>query len=240
MNTTPQKSYFQQTCQSPSPYPKTMNNRISANPTFTNYVMAGAAGHLAPDLKSPAATDGLSMRMPTLENAEKCEVVRQSIQINEQHLKAAYETVSTKKLFIQARIRVSLALLFLIGISTTSLLNITVRQLQKLRNSHVLHTQEFPYIYKVKLNAKGREILNERRRDIDRLCEYKSNEDLFVFTEENSVKPLSREHFQREINAVLASISTQFPEFQYIKCKNFKATENYIIVTDPNRRSKSK
>ena len=105
-------------------------------------------------------------------------------------------------LYQSARLRLALALLLVTGIRISELLSLKMKQVESLFTTHWIaidRAKRGPANHKAFLTKEGSRIMQERRSDFEFLQLFK-NGDSYIFTAENSKKPLSREAFTNLIN----------------------------------------
>jgi integrase len=105
-------------------------------------------------------------------------------------------------LYQSARLRLALALLLVTGIRISELLSLKMKQVESLFTTHWIaidRAKRGPANHKAFLTKEGSRIMQERRSDFELLLLFKDG-DSYIFTAENSKKPLSREAFTSLIN----------------------------------------
>ena len=105
-------------------------------------------------------------------------------------------------LYQSARLRLALALLLVTGILISELLPLKMNQVESLFTKHWLNidrAKRGPSNHKAFLTKEGAKIMKERRLDFEFLKLFKDSHS-YIFTAENSKKPLSREAFTNLIN----------------------------------------
>lgn len=161
-----------------------------------------------------------------------------------EHYEAIMDQTSPKKNYVTRRLRVLISIMFVTGLRFSEALSITVKQV------HSLFKKQRPYIEvdrlkggpkskKAFLSAKGALIVKERQEDFEYLLLSKPSMDDYVFSAENTPsKALSREHFSRETNKILAKIGPNFDKrlrshsfrIQYLK-DLWKTTGDILLVS---------
>ena len=105
-------------------------------------------------------------------------------------------------LYQSARLRLALALLLVTGIRISELLPLTMKQVESLFINHWIaidRAKRGPANHKAFLTKEGSRIMQERRSDFELMQLFKDG-DSYIFTEENSQKPLAQEAFTNLIN----------------------------------------
>ena len=105
-------------------------------------------------------------------------------------------------LYQSTRLRLALALLLVTGIRISELLPLKMKQVESLFTTHWIsidRVKRGPANHKAFLTKEGSRIMQDRRSDFELLQLFKDG-DSYIFTAENSKKPLSREAFTNLIN----------------------------------------
>jgi integrase len=113
--------------------------------------------------------------------------------------------VSYSNSFRGARLRLALALLLVTGIRIGELLTFKMHQVKTLFVKHWIaidRKKRGPSNHKTFLIKEGCQILQDRLDDFEFICRWKENHS-YIFTAENSEKPLELEAFTRLINSFL-------------------------------------
>ena len=100
-------------------------------------------------------------------------------------------------LYQSARLRLALALLLVTGIRISELLPLKMNQVESLFTNHWIsidRAKRGPANHKAFLTKEGGRIMQERRSDFELMQLFKDG-DSYIFTAENSKKPLAREAF---------------------------------------------
>ena len=119
------------------------------------------------------------------------------------------QTFKYSNLYQGARLRLALALLFVTGIRISELLPLKMNQVESLFTNHWIsidRTKRDPANHKAFLTNEGSRIMRERRSDFELLQLFKKI-DSYIFTAENSEKPLAREAFTNLINKFMKDCS---------------------------------
>jgi len=112
-------------------------------------------------------------------------------------------------LYQSARLRLALALLLVTGIRISELLPLKMNQVESLFTNHWIsidRAKRGPANHKAFLIKEGSRIMRERRSDFELLQLFKKS-DSYIFTAENSKKPLAREAFTNLINKFMKDCS---------------------------------
>jgi site-specific recombinase XerD len=134
--------------------------------------------------------------------------------INKDHLNAALKVVGTRRSYNEARLRVSLVLLFVTGVRASELLFITSKQVEDLLllgYIPITRNKKGESQKKAYLTEPGRQFMKQAQSDISVVLMTKDEGSEYFFTSCGSHKPLSREHFQKIINNTLLKLSEQYP-----------------------------
>nr|UDP55601.1 putative integrase/recombinase protein [Schizostauron trachyderma] len=112
-------------------------------------------------------------------------------------------------LYQSARLRLALALLFVTGIRISELLPLRMNQVESLFTTHWIaidRAKRGPANHKAFLTKEGGRIMQDRRSDFELMQLFKDG-DSYIFTAENSKKPLAREAFTTLINKFMKDCS---------------------------------
>ena len=123
-----------------------------------------------------------------------------------------------------ARLRLALALLAVTGVRISELLPLKVNQIENMfTNSWIAidRLKRGPANHKAFLTPKGKQILKQRAKDFE-IIMYLKNEDSFVFTPQNSEKPLCRQAFNRIINSFINDSIPQMRDKPNLKSYSFR------------------
>lgn len=104
-----------------------------------------------------------------------------------------------------ARLRLALAIMAVTGIRISELLSLKMEQVKTLFVGHwiaINRAKRGPSSHKAFLTKKGTSIMRQRLRDFE-ILSYIKEDDAYIFTAENSNKPLERETFTQIINNFL-------------------------------------
>ena len=127
-------------------------------------------------------------------------------------------------LYQRARLRLALALLFVTGIRISKLLPLKMNQVESLFTNHWIsidRAKRGPANHKAFLTNEGSRIMRERRSDFELLQLFKKS-DSYIFTAENSKKPLAREVFTNLINKFLKDCSRRMDRNQNLSSHSFR------------------
>ena len=127
-------------------------------------------------------------------------------------------------LYQRARLRLALALLFVTGIRISELLPLKMNQVESLFTNHWIsidRAKRGPANHKAFLTKEGSRIMRERRSDLELLQLFKKS-DSYIFTAENSTKPLAREAFTNLINKFLKDCSRRMDRNPNISSHSFR------------------
>lgn len=127
-------------------------------------------------------------------------------------------------LYQSARLRLALALLLITGIRISQLLPLKMNQVESLFTKHCINidqTKRSPANHKAFLTKEGAKIIKERRSDFEFL-EFFKDSDSYIFTAENSKKPLSREAFTNLINKFIKDCARKMDQNPHISSYSFR------------------
>lgn len=127
-------------------------------------------------------------------------------------------------LYQRARLRLALALLFVTGIRISELLPLKMNQVESLFTNHWIsidRAKRGPANHKAFLTKEGSRIMRERRSDFELLQLFKDG-DSYIFTAENSKKPLAREAFTNLINKFIKDCSRRMDRNPNISSHSFR------------------
>jgi len=127
-------------------------------------------------------------------------------------------------LYQSARLRLALALLLVTGIRISELLPLKMNQVESLFTKHWIsidRAKRGPANHKAFLTKEGSKIMKERRSDFEFLQLFKDSES-YIFTAENSKKPLAREAFTNLINKFMKDCARKMDQNPYISSHSFR------------------
>ncbi|MDX5585575.1 MAG: tyrosine-type recombinase/integrase [Aureibaculum sp.] len=128
-------------------------------------------------------------------------------------------------LYQSARLRLALALLLITGIRISELLPLKMNRVESLFTKYWIsidRAKRGPTNHKAFLTKEGSKIIKERRSDFEFLELFKES-DSYIFTAENSKKPLSREAFTNLINKFMKDWARKMdPNPYYISSHSFR------------------
>lgn len=126
--------------------------------------------------------------------------------------------------FRGARLRLALALLLVTGIRISELLPLKISQVKTLFEKSWIaidRTKKGPASHKAFLTQEGKHILKDRWKDLESVSYFKTN-DSYIFTGEDSEKPLDRDAFNRIINDFIKDCSDQFEGKPRLRSHSFR------------------
>ena len=127
-------------------------------------------------------------------------------------------------LYQSARLRLALALLLVTGIRISELLPLKMKQVESLFTKDWIsidRAKRGPANHKAFLTKEGSRIMKERRSDFEFLQLFKDS-DSYIFTAENSKKPLAREAFTNLINKFMKDCARKTDQNPYISSHSFR------------------
>ena len=127
-------------------------------------------------------------------------------------------------LYQSARLRLALALLLVTGIRISELLPLKMKQVESLFTKDWIsidRAKRGPANHKAFLTKEGSRIMKERRSDFEFLQLFKDS-DSYIFTPENSKKPLAREAFTNLINKFMKDCARKMDQNPYISSHSFR------------------
>jgi len=127
-------------------------------------------------------------------------------------------------LYQSARLRLALALLLVTGIRISELLPLKMKQVESLFTKDWItidRVKRGPANHKAFLTKEGAKIMKERRSDFEFLQLFKDS-DSYIFTAENSQKPLAREAFTNLINKFMKDCARKMDQNPYISSHSFR------------------
>ena len=125
-------------------------------------------------------------------------------------------------LYQSARLRLVLALLFVTGIRISELLPLKMNQVESLNHwVSIDRAKRGPANHKAFLTKEGSRIMRERRSDFELLQLFKKS-DSYIFTAENSEKPLAREAFTNLINKFIKNCSRRMDRNPNLSSHSFR------------------
>ena len=127
--------------------------------------------------------------------------------------------------YINLRLRLALCILAVTGIRINELLNIRVSQLKTLTQEYwtaIDRSKRGPSSHKAFLTKEGKKIIEDRKKDFERMFAIKES-DAFVFTSEATpYKTLRREILTKNVNQVMRKVSKKLPEKPNITSHSFR------------------
>ena len=127
-------------------------------------------------------------------------------------------------LYQSARLRLALALLLVTGIRISELLPLKMKQVESLFTNHWIaidRAKRGPANHKAFLTKEGSRIMQERRSDFE-LMQLVKDRDSYIFTAENSKKPLAREAFTNLINKFIKDCSRRMDQNPNLSSHSFR------------------
>ena len=127
-------------------------------------------------------------------------------------------------MYQSARLRLALALLLVTGVRISELLPLKINQLESLFTKYwvsINRAKRGPGDHKAFLTKEGSRIIKERRSDFEFLQFFKDS-DYYIFTAENSKKPLAREAFTNLINKFMKDSARKMDQNPYISSYSFR------------------
>ena len=127
-------------------------------------------------------------------------------------------------LYQSARLRLALALLLVTGIRISELLPLTMKQVESLFLNHWItidRAKRGPANHKAFLTKEGSRIVQERRSDFELMQLFKDG-DSYIFTAENSQKPLAREAFTNLINKFIKECARKMDRNPNLSSHSFR------------------
>ena len=127
-------------------------------------------------------------------------------------------------LYQSARLRLALALLLVTGIRISELLPLKMKQVESLFTTHWIsidRVKQGPANHKAFLTKEGSRIMQDRRSDFELLQLFKDG-DSYIFTAENSKKPLSREAFTNLINKFIKDCARKMDDNPNLSSHSFR------------------
>lgn len=127
-------------------------------------------------------------------------------------------------LYQSARLQLALALLLVTGIRISELLPLTMKQVESLFINHWIaidRAKRGPANHKAFLTKEGSRIMQERRSDFKLMQLFKDG-DSYIFTAENSQKPLAREAFTNLINKFIKECARKMDRNPNLSSHNFR------------------
>lgn len=123
-----------------------------------------------------------------------------------------------------ARLRLALLLLQVTGVRIAELLPLKMKQIQTLFDQSWIaidRVKKGPANHKAFLTKEGKKIVKNRKEDLE-LISYFKNDDSYLFTAENSEKPLTRESFTTIINEFLRKSAQQLEGTPNLRSHSFR------------------
>ena len=127
-------------------------------------------------------------------------------------------------LYQSARLRLALALLLVTGIRISELLLLKRNQVENLFTNHWIsidRAKRGPANHKAFLTKEGGRIMEERQSDFELMQLFKDG-DSYIFTAENSKKPLSREAFTNLINKFIKDCARRMDRNPNLSSHSFR------------------
>jgi integrase len=127
-------------------------------------------------------------------------------------------------LYQSARLRLALALLLVTGIRISELLPLKMKQVESLFTNHWIsidRAKRGPANHKAFLTKEGGRIMQERRSDFELMQLFK-DDDYYIFTAENSKKPLAREAFTNLINKFIKECARKMDQNPNLSSHSFR------------------
>ena len=139
-------------------------------------------------------------------------------------------------LYQSARLRLALALLLVTGIRISELLPLKMNQVESLFTNHWItidRAKRGPANHKAFLTKEGSRIIKERRSDFELMQLFKDG-DSYIFTAENSNKPLAREAFTNLINKFIKDCSRRMDRNPNLSSHSFRVSFITQLWRDTN------
>jgi len=127
-------------------------------------------------------------------------------------------------LYKSARLRLAIALLLVTSIRISELLPLKMKQVESLFTKHwisINRAKRGPANHKAFLTKEGSKIMRERRSDFELMQLFKKS-DSYIFTAENSNKPLAREAFTNLINKFMKDCSRRMDRNPNLSSYSFR------------------
>ena len=134
------------------------------------------------------------------------------------------QKVKYRNLYQSARLRLALTLLLITGIRISELLPLKINHVETLFTEYWIcidRAKLGPINNKAILSKKGAEIIKKRRSDFEFLQLFKDR-NCYIFTAENSNKPLAREAFTNLINKFIKDCTWKIDQNQYLSSHSFR------------------
>jgi len=132
--------------------------------------------------------------------------------------------LKSSNLYQSVRLRLALALLFVTGIRISELLPLKMKQVGSLFINHWItidRVKRGPANHKAFLTKEGSRIIQERRSDFEFMQLFK-DDDSYIFTAENSQKPLAREAFTNLINKFIKDYARKMDRNPNLSSHSFR------------------
>lgn len=145
--------------------------------------------------------------------------------IKEIHFDAARELAKNRNMYIEARSRCALTLLFITGLRSSELRFITIDLLTELFQNGTMGVDRNKKGMKSKpatLTVHGRKTLAKSSEDFQFILNHKKDNSTYFFTSLNRDIPLARETIQKDLNKILDQLKTQYPGL-YFRTHSFRA-----------------
>jgi integrase len=126
--------------------------------------------------------------------------------------------------FRGARLRLALALLLVTGVRIRELLPLRLNQIETLFNKgwiSIDRAKRGPLNHKAFLTQEGKKILKNRLKNLEQVAYFK-NSDSFIFTSQDSTKPLKRDAWNRIINSFLKECCEKLDGKPNLRSHNFR------------------
>ena len=139
-------------------------------------------------------------------------------------------------LYQRARLRLALALLLVTGIRISEFLPLKMKQVESLFTHNWIsidRAKRGPGNHKAFLTKEGSRIIKERRSDFE-LLQLLKKSDSYIFTAENSKKPLAREAFTNLINKFLKDCSRRMDRNPNLSSHSFRVSFITQLWRDTN------
>lgn len=127
--------------------------------------------------------------------------------------------------YAQARLRVAMILLIIIGVRISELLTVQLKDIHTLTAEGwiaISRKKRGPANHKAFLSKKGKDVIAVYKRDLSLVIQAKNPDDFLFSPEKNHSKPLSREHFNRSVNLPLHKITDSITGKPYMTSYSFR------------------
>jgi len=131
---------------------------------------------------------------------------------------------SYNETYLGARLRLALAILCVTGVRISELLPLKMSQIENLFAKSWIGIDRIkrgPVNHKAFLTPKGKQIIKQRARDFE-IITFQKNSNSYIFTPQNTDKPLCRQAFNRIVNSFIKESTENYKNQPNLKSYSFR------------------